>query len=373
MKGNNVLTEESIDLIKIFATILKNRKLIIKITCIFILVGSLFAILSQNQYTASTTLIPQYGDKKSSNGLSGLAAMAGINFGVQNSGDLLSPNVYPKIFNNINFQKELIYNRFHIIQSKDPITYFEYLTDKKYQKYRIVKSLFISIKELPTKIFHLIKEKNVPKKHIKSDENSLIDIVNNEEYTAINKIFKNLSLYLNEKEGYITISYTSTNPRLSAEVVQFSQFLLQKYLTKFKLEKLQQNLAFVEKSYLEAKFNFENKQKELAEFRDANKNLLTAVSRTSEEKLISEHNLLLSVYTEIAKQKEQAKISINENTPVFTIIQPVTIPINKSKPNRPTIVVMFALLGLFSSISYIIFKPTFKNLLKSIKLFVIEN
>jgi len=42
----------------------------------------------------------------------------------------------------------------------------------------------------------------------------------------------------------------------------------------------------------------------------------------------------LGIYTEIAKQKEQAKIAVTETTPILTIIEPVKIPTVNSGPNR---------------------------------------
>ena len=59
---------------------------------------------------------------------------------------------------------------------------------------------------------------------------------------------QNLNLNLNVKEGYITLSYKSEEPRVSAEVVLVAQALLQKYITEFKIEKVRSNLEFVEKN-----------------------------------------------------------------------------------------------------------------------------
>ena len=142
---------------------------------------------------------------------------------------------------------------------------------------------------------------------------------------------------------------------------------MQKYITEFKIEKVRSNLEFVEKSYDEAKVNFENKQSELAQYRDANKNISSAMARTQEEKLTSEYNLLLGIYTEIAKQKEQAKIAVTETTPILTIIQPVIIPTEKSGPKRLHILVGFALLGFIFGAGSILSSPYIKKIIKHIK------
>lgn len=132
---------------------------------------------------------------------------------------------------------------------------------------------------------------------------------------------------------------------------------MQKYITEFKIEKVRSNLEFVEKSYDEARVNFENKQSELARFRDANKNLSSAIARTQEEKLTSEYNLLLGIYTEIAKQKEQAKIAVTETTPILTIIEPVVIPNEKSKPSRAIMLFIYTFLGLIIGAGIVLSVP----------------
>lgn len=171
---------------------------------------------------------------------------------------------------------------------------------------------------------------------------------------------------MNSKEGYISLSYTSREPRVSAEVVLTAQKLLQKYITEFKIEKVRSNLEFVEKSYEEAKLNFENKQAELARFRDANKSLSSAMARTQEEKLTSEYNLLLGVYTEIAKQKEQAKIAVTETTPILTIIEPVTIPTEKSGPNRAMVLIGFIFFGVIAGMGWILGNPYVKEIFEKV-------
>lgn len=193
-----------------------------------------------------------------------------------------------------------------------------------------------------------------------------IDKLSLKEDKVIKTVFSNLNLSLNSKDGYISISYTSGEPRVSAEVVLVAQRLLQSYITEFKIEKVRSNLEFVEKSYEEARDNFENKQAELARFRDANKSLSSAMARTQEEKLTSEYNLLLGIYTEIAKQKEQAKIAVTETTPILTVIEPVTIPTEKSGPSRVIIIIGFIFLGIMSAMGWILGWPNIKLIIEKI-------
>lgn len=358
--------EDEIDLIEIAAELWANRRFIIKTTLIFMAIGLFIAIFTPNEYTASTTMVPQTGEKRAGGSLSGLAAMAGINLGSMSSGEVLSPNVYPQILNNVNFQKELLYSKFSFEKAEEPISYFEYYTNEKYRTFNLLGFIKRYTIGLPGVIIGAIKskpEKEIPIESAYSD----IQKLTFDENITIKGLFKSLSINVNDKEGYIALSFTSMEPKLSAEVVQTAQKLLQKYITEFKLQKVQSNLEFIESSYAEAKRNFEEKQAELARFRDGNKSLYSAMAKTQEEKLTSEYNLLLNVYTELAKQREQAKIAVTETTPILTVIKPTIIPTEKSGPKRAIMLVGFLFLGLIAGIGWILGWPYIKEIIDKIK------
>ena len=357
--------EEEIDLIKIAAKLWAKRRFIIKVTAIFAAIGLFIAIFTPNVYTASTSMVPQTGEKRAGGSLSGLAAMAGINLGSMNSGEVLSPKVYPLILNNVNFQKELMYSKFSIKKEGESVTYFEYQTNKKYRPFNLLRFIKRYTIGLPGIVISEIKGKPTEVKYTQNVNDEIVTL-SFEEDRIIKGLFENLSLYENEKEGYITLLFSSNEPHLSAEVVQTAQELLQKYITDFKLQKVKSNLEFIESSYCEAKKNFEEKQSELAIFRDGNISLQSAIAKTQEEKLTSEYNLLLGIYTELAKQKEQAKISVTETTPIFTIIKPAIVQNKKSGPNRVAILIGFSFFGLIIGIGYIIFNPFIVEIVKNI-------
>ncbi|MEN6619391.1 MAG: Wzz/FepE/Etk N-terminal domain-containing protein [Rikenellaceae bacterium] len=357
--------EQEIDLVEIIQKLWKNRKFILKVTAAFAVLGLLVAIFSSNIYTASCTMVPQTGEKKAGGNLSGLAAMAGINIGSLSSGEVLSPTVYPKIMTNINFQKELIYSKFHFKEIKEPITLYDFYTDKQYQKFNLLGTIKKYTIGLPGVIIKAIKGN---KDAVTNSDTSTVQFLTKEEQEVIKALNESLTLEVNDKQGFITLTTNMSEPLAVAELAQKGQELLQKYITEFKVEKVASNLEFVERSYDEAKRNFETKQEELARFRDANKSLSSAMARTQEEKLTSEYDLLLQVYTELAKQKEQAKIAVTETTPILTIISPVVVPTEKTKPKRSLILLIYIFLGLVIGAGIVFFVPYLEdNFLPNIK------
>jgi uncharacterized protein involved in exopolysaccharide biosynthesis len=175
-----------------------------------------------------------------------------------------------------------------------------------------------------------------------------------EKQESIRKLLsKRVTLETNDKEGYVILNAVSHDPNLAAQVAHKAQALLQKYITEFKIKKATAQLDFIENRYAEKKKDFEQAQANLASFSDRNKNITSALARTEEVKLQNEYQLAFDVYSQLAKQYEQAQIKVKEDTPVFSIIKPVTVPIEKSKPNRPLILIFWTFFGVIFSLGWI--------------------
>ncbi|MDZ7692664.1 MAG: hypothetical protein U5K69_16310 [Balneolaceae bacterium] len=88
------------------------------------------------------------------------------------------------------------------------------------------------------------------------------------------------------------------------------------------------DLEFAEQQMERAEQRFQEIQTKLAEFRDSNVNLATARAQTREQQLQSEYDLAFNVYNSLAQQVEQARMRVQEQTPVVSILQPIQIPID---------------------------------------------
>ena len=176
-----------------------------------------------------------------------------------------------------------------------------------------------------------------------------------------------VNLTLDDKKGYVTITANMPEALAAAQMAQATVTLLQKYITEFKIEKVQSNLDFVQERYDEAKRNFEDIQARRAKFRDANLNTSRYSARTELEKLDAEYTLAMNLYGELATQLEQAKINVKETTPMLTIINPVTVPFKKSKPQRAMILMAFTFLGVVAGMGCVLLLPTVADITGSEK------
>ena len=352
----NKQEETEIDLIEVIRKLWAKRKFILKVTVVFMALGVLIALFSPKEYTAGCTMVPQIGEKTTGGNLSGLAAMAGINLGSNSGGDVLMPNVYPKILSSVPFQKELMQTEIKFEDYEQPVRLLDYYTGEEYRKFSLLGTIKKYTIGLPGLILGaLSKEEAIP--GLPDSASSGIQSLSKEEDDCM-KILANLvTLTVNDKEGYITLSASMPEPVAAAQLAYKVQVLLQKYVTEFKIEKARANLEFIEERYADAKSEFERKQEELAEFRDANRNFASAVAKTTEERLSNEYAVVLGVYSELAKQREQVNIQVKEDTPIFAVVEPVTVPTERSKPKRALICVAFTFLGGFCGVGLVLVLP----------------
>lgn len=357
---NPVSQEQEIDLVEVVQKLWKNRKLIIKITVVFMVLGIFVALFTPKEYAAGCTMVPQTGEKKAGGGLSGLAAMAGINLGSMGGGEVLAPAIYPKIMASVKFRKELMNSPLKFEGHTQPITLFDYYTKDEYKKFNFFGAVRKYTIGLPGVIMEAIRGKDTTT--ISAGIDSPIQSLSPDEKRVSEKLSGMVSLTVNDKDGYVQLSASMPEPLAAAQLAQNAQMLLQRYITEFKVEKVSSNLEFVQQRYDEAHDHFDEKQKELAHFRDANKSFSSAVAKTQEERLTAEYNLVYSVYSELAKQLEQAKISVKETTPILTIVEPVVVPSERAKPKRGLICVLFTFLGIFAGVGTVLALPFVANI-----------
>ncbi|MBK6282698.1 MAG: exopolysaccharide biosynthesis protein [Draconibacterium sp.] len=358
IKNNKKATaDDEIDLIALVKTLWNGRKLIIKTVLVFMLFGLTIAIFSDKEYTASSTMVPQLSSSKSKmGGLSSLAAMAGFNLNMNMESNELSPYIYPQIVQSVPFQLELMEAPFNFEGIDHPISIYEYYIN--YAKPNVISLISKYTIGLPFVIINALKpDKPEVTPAIASDSLLYSPIALTESQELIRKMLsKRVTLETNDKDGYVLLNAIAYDPKLAAQVAHKAQTLLQKYITEFKIKKATAQLNFINERYAEKKKEFQKAQSNLAIFVDRNKNVTSAVARTEQDRLQNEYRLAFEVYSQLAQQLEQAQIQVKEDTPVFSIVKPVTVPLERSKPNRPMILIIWTFLGGIIGVGWIFAK-----------------
>ena len=334
---------QEIDILAIVKRLWDKRKLILIVTGCFMVLGLFVALFSPNVYTSSVTFVPQSAKKGASGGLSSLAAMAGINLGDMSSTESLSPNMYPQILDNIDFKKDLMYSNVKFQEWEEPIALIDYYTNPEYKKTSVLGTIKKYTIGLPFVILKAIRGEDTTSVAVPSG-NTLKYYTKNE-FDCAKELSKAISMTLEEKKGYITITTNMGEALAAAQLCQITFDLLGKYVTEFKIDKAKTQMEFIQERYEEKKADYEAKQLALATFQDANRVISSAKARTELERLTSEYEMANTIYTEMAKQLLQADIQVKEDTPVLTAVKPVVVPYKRSKPQRAQILVFWTFLG----------------------------
>lgn len=160
---------------------------------------------------------------------------------------------------------------------------------------------------------------------------------------------------------------TMQDARISACLTDTVVRRLQDYITEYRTTKARQDFQFQEKLFERKKKEYEKAQENYAKFADANKNIILLSYRAEQERLENEMRLAYQVYTSVAQQLQMAEAKVQEITPVYTIIEPATIPIKPSKPRKALMLIGIVFLTGLGCVGWILFGRDFFTDLKNRK------
>lgn len=339
--------EQELDLVDLVKRLWEKRMFIIKVTCIFLVLGILVALFSPKEYTASCVVVPETKSATfSTSSLSGLAAMAGINLGAATGGEMLSPLLYDKLMKNINLRKELIHTPINLKGHEEPVSILDYYTNPDYAQTTVLGVVKKYTIGLPFVILGAIKGKDTTEAvtgPVGSGEQ--LSAYTRQELNCIKLFAPRFSVFADKKSGDVTISATMPEPLAAAQVVDKITKLLQKYVIELKLQKAEVNYEYIKERYEEAKIIFEEKQTKYAEFLDANKTITAARVKAKEAQIGNEYQMAKDLFTQLTTQLLQAEMKIKEDIPILTVVEPVQVPLEKSAPKRLRIIIMWIFFG----------------------------
>ena len=326
------IKDEEIDLVEILKKIYKSRKFILIISFFFALLGVAVALLSPVKYSSETIFITQNQESNSSS-LSGVASLVGINLGASNFGGDLPSSMYPQVTQSPKFKRLLLNSN---IDFDNKINLKQYLIDY----YKL----------------------NTENDKINSD--LYVSELENTCFEIINEI---ISVNVNQKDGFITLSSTLPVAEYSAILTKKAKEILQEIIINNKIESANQNLIFSQQQLEEKKLIFDEIQAKLAYFSDSNLNSVNSFVINERDKLEAEFQIINAVVTELSKQVEQVKLQVSKDTPVFSTIKEAVIPNKRTSPKRTQLVIIFGFLGLVISTGFILTKDMLFDVFDEVK------
>ena len=261
--------EEGIDVIDLLRKLWDGKKTIIICTAVFIVLGLVMALTMKRTYSVSSTMVPQLNSRSNSS-LSSLASLAGIDMAMPSSGSDLSPVIYPQIVSSVPFRLELMNTPLHYEKADTMVSMFTYA--KEYYKPGLGTYIRKYTIGLPGTLLGLLRKEKEEPVFVNAagvgENNPKPLMVSKEEEQMLKALSQSVSLSVDKKEGYLTLSVMGSEPLQTAELALKAQQLLQEEVTRFRTEKAQSQLDYVQARYNEIKVETESLQAQLATVRD---------------------------------------------------------------------------------------------------------
>ena len=349
--------DDEIDLIALLKTVFVARRFVITITVMFSVLGIVLALVSPVRYTATSMFMPQLSERQSSSSLGGLASLAGVNLSAIMGGQPqeIAPSLYPQIAESSPYRMALL----ETPVGESQISFRDYILgqDRGVSIIALIKKYTIG---LPSLLFSSNNTEPTPQ------TNTLFDISEEDRglFEVINQV---LSVKVDDKEGLVSISVEFSDRKIAAQLAQAATDLLQTKIIAFKSQSARNNLQFVQSQFDAKRQEFEQIQDSIAMFKDQNLNITSSLYQNQLTRLESQFTVTSSVFQELAGQVEQAKIQVNKDTPIFMIIEPVSVPLKRSKPKRTTMVVIWTFLGGVIAVGWTLVKAPVFQILKELK------
>jgi uncharacterized protein involved in exopolysaccharide biosynthesis len=343
------IENDEIDLIEVFKKIWAERKTIYKTVAAFFVIGIIIIIGSPKEYKSEVILLEESNSK--SGGMSGLLSqfggLAGLS-GLGNTGgnESLSPLLYPTIVKSTPFLLEVGNQK--VVESKHDSLITTLAFFDRYSKSSFSEKLMKYSVGLPGTILGLFRGKSQEATKLKYPFS-----LTSQQMKSCGELSKRIKVKEGESEGTLMISVEMQDPLVAAQLTDSVVKCLTKYVIDYRTQKAKKDLEFIEERFSEIKDRYLNAQQALAYYRDQNKNVILSSSKTEEERLQSEFTLASTLHTSLAQQLEQAKMKVQENTPVFKVIEPAKVALQKSSPKMSLILVGMTFLGGFLGLGYI--------------------
>ena len=349
--------DDEIDLIALLKTVFVARRFVIKTTILFAVLGVIWALTSPVKYNASSTFVPQLSEGRTNSSLGGLASLAGINLSaiMGSQPQEISPSLYPKIAESIPYRLALLEAKV----GSNETSFRNYILDQN-SGVAILPLLKKYTIGLPGLLFNKKIDIN------ESSDSSLFQVTE-EDKDPFELVAQALSIEVDEQEGLVSISVELADRMVAAQIAQAATDLLQSNIIAFKSQSARNNLDFIERQYESKQQEFEEVQDSIAIFKDQNLNITSSLYQNQLSRLESQFTVISSVFQELAGQVEQAKIQVNKDTPIFTIIEPVSVPLEKSKPKRTMMVIIWVFLGAVFSVGWVLVKSPLQQIIKELR------
>lgn len=322
--------EIQIDWMGILRQVLAIRKKLYIAAAVGVVIGILVALGTPKQYTVSITLSPEMGSGKSGSGLASMAAsFLGGSVG-SDSPDALNATLAPDIVASTPFLLELFDARVVSQDKQIDTTFTAYLDEQKssWMGY-VLKAPGMAISGIKSLFTNEEEKKD-------TIQGGTIEL-NEEDAQKLEGLRKQISADVDKKTAITTLSVTLQDPKVTATIADSVVSKLQQYITAYRTSKAKEDCQYLEKLYKERQQEYYDAQQRYARYVDANSNVVFQSTLAERERLQNDMNLAYQVYSQVAQQLQVARAKVQEEKPVFAVVEPAVVPLQPSGTSRKVI------------------------------------
>ena len=206
---------------------------------------------------------------------------------------------------------------------------------------------------------------------IKEDEETISDRGNQgtielskKESQKIETLKKMIIASVDKKTSMTTVAVTLQNPKVAAVVADSVVGKLQEYIINYRTSKAKEDCIYLERLFKERQQEYYVAQKRYADYMDSHDNIILQSVRAEQERLQNDMSLAYQVYSQVASQLQVARAKVQEEKPVFAVVEPAVVPLNPSGTSKKIYVLAF----IFLSVCIVIFWKLFgENILNKFK------
>ncbi len=327
-----------VDFIELLKVIGKDKLMMAVFLGIAAVLGLAVAFGTPKEYKASVMLAPESttGNSLTSN-ISSIASMVGMDMDFGSSSDAIYPELYPDLIGSNDFIVSLFPVEVTTKDGSVTTDYYDYLLN------HTKKAWYTFPARLLHDIVAKLKTDDVPFTGDSTKVNPFH--LSKMQYNIAHKIGKSINCTVDKKTSVITIEVTDQDPVISAVMADSIKNRLQAFITQYRTQKARNDLAYMEKLFMESKEEYVTARQQYAAYSDANQDLILQTYRAKQEDLENEMQLKYNAYTQMYEQLQISKAKVQESTPAFTVVQSASVPLKHINKSKLMVMTIFMFLG----------------------------
>lgn len=348
--NNNPQYQESdeleIDWMGILTRLLKSWKKIVLWGFIFGVLGIVSALKMERKWGVTMTLAPEL-QSRSSGSLGSIANMLGMgNMSLSPSTDAMNITLFPEITKSTPFLVDLL---------DVPLT--SYVSEKQLEE---------GVQPIHTTVYKHFTGEDKPKKglskwmyerklkkHPEKPYNGVEDPteLTRKEAAVVKALRTNINSEVDKKTGVTTINVVMDDRLMVKQLADTVCSRLQQYVSKYRTQKAQADYEYYVLLAEEARQELVRAQAAYAAAVDYDRSVILQGARSETERLQSEASLASQIYSQMAQQRELARAKIQEEKPVYAVVQPAVLP-QTPMNSRAKRVLIWGFMGGFLAVAW---------------------